>query len=85
MQRVLVVDCPEDLQIARVQARSGLAAEEITRIMAAQASRAERLPVADDVIDNTSTLMELERQVAVLDRKYREFAANPGGFQSYSG
>lgn len=85
MQRVLVVDCPEALQIARVQARSGLSAEEVKRIMAAQTSRAERLAAADDVIDNAGTLAELDEQVARLDRKYRELAANPGGFQPYSG
>jgi dephospho-CoA kinase len=85
MQRVLVVDCPEALQIARVQARSGLSAEEVKRIMATQASRAERLAVADDVIDNTGTLAELAEQVALLDCKYRELAANPGGFLPYSG
>ncbi|HEY6896671.1 MAG TPA: dephospho-CoA kinase [Rhodocyclaceae bacterium] len=85
MQRVLVVDCPEDLQIARVQARSGLPAEEVARIMAAQATRAERLAAADDVIDNSGTLAELAGQVAALDRKYRDLAANPGGFPPYSG
>lgn len=50
--RILVVDCPESLQVSRVMARSGLAATEVEAIMAAQASRAQRLAAADDVIPN---------------------------------
>lgn len=71
VDRVLVVDCPEATQVARVMARSGLAAAEVRAIMAAQAPRAERLARADDVIDNGGTVQELERQVAELDRRYR--------------
>lgn len=52
LDRILVVDCPESVQVTRVMARSDLSAEEVRGIMAAQASRAERLAVADDVIDN---------------------------------
>jgi hypothetical protein len=54
--RICVVDCPEALQIERVRARSGLADEQIRAIMAAQASRAQRLAAADDVIDNAGTI-----------------------------
>lgn len=71
VDRVLVVDCPEATQVARVMARSGLAAAEVRAIMAAQAPRAERLARADDVIDNGGTVQALERQVAKLDRRYR--------------
>jgi dephospho-CoA kinase len=71
VDRVLVVDCPEATQVARVMARSGLAAAEVRAIMAAQAPRAERLARADDVIDNGGTVQALERQVAELDRRYR--------------
>ena len=69
-QRIVVVDCPESLQISRVMARSGLSEAEVRAIMAAQASRAERLAVADDVLDNDGDLHHLETQVADLHRKY---------------
>jgi len=53
VSRVLVVDCPEQEQIRRVQLRSGLAADEVRRIMATQLPRGERLAGADDVLDNS--------------------------------
>ncbi|HJU22963.1 MAG TPA: dephospho-CoA kinase [Casimicrobiaceae bacterium] len=78
VSRVLVVDCPEHEQIRRVQLRSGLAADEVRRIMATQLPRAERLAQADDVIDNSGPLGALEPQVARLDRRYRDLAARAG-------
>jgi dephospho-CoA kinase len=69
-QRVLVVDCPEEQQVARVTSRSGLAAEEVRAIMATQASRAERLAQADDVIDNSGPIERLDPQVERLHRSY---------------
>jgi dephospho-CoA kinase len=72
--RVLVVDCPESEQIARVRRRSGLADEEIGRIIAAQASRRERLAAADDVIDNSGTLDALHKQVRELHAGYLQRA-----------
>jgi dephospho-CoA kinase len=74
LNRVLVVDCPEDLQIARVMARSGLTRDEVTAILAAQAGRAERLAVADDVIVNTAPPEALRTQVATLHRRYLAFS-----------
>lgn len=68
--RILVVDAPEDSQVARVRSRSGLAEAEVRAIMAAQASREERLAVADDVIENTSSLEHLRKQVAALHERY---------------
>jgi dephospho-CoA kinase len=73
--RVLVVDCPEQEQIRRVQARSGLDPDEVRRIMATQIPRAERLAQADDVIDNAGPREALVPQVARLDRRYRGLAA----------
>ena len=73
--RVLVVDCPEQEQIRRVQLRSGLAADEVRRIMATQLPRSERLAQADDVIDNSGPRSALEPQVERLDRRYRDLAA----------
>ena len=76
VDRVLVVDCPEATQIARVRARSGLSGDEALAIVQSQASRAERLAAADDVIDNGGTLEDLRRQVAALHAKYAAMAQN---------
>ena len=73
--RVLVVDCPEDEQVRRVMARSGLTAAEVRAIMATQLARSERLARADDVIDNSGPREALAAQVARLDAAYRERAA----------
>ncbi|MBI4989524.1 MAG: dephospho-CoA kinase [Rhodocyclales bacterium] len=75
VQRVAVVDCPEDIQVARVMSRSGLSAEEARAIMAAQVGREQRLAAADDVIDNGGELAGLRRQVDALHRHYLEMAA----------
>lgn len=75
LNRVLVVDCPEAVQIARVMARSGLAHGEIKAILAAQAGRAERLAVADDIIVNTASLEALRAEVATLHQRYLALAA----------
>ncbi|MFZ3042325.1 MAG: dephospho-CoA kinase [Thiobacillus sp.] len=75
LNRVLVVDCPEAVQIARVMARSGLARGEIKAILAAQAGRAERLAVADDIIVNTASLEALRAEVAALHQRYLALAA----------
>ncbi|MDZ7585326.1 MAG: dephospho-CoA kinase [Thiobacillus sp.] len=77
LNRVLVVDCPEDVQIARVKARNGLAHDEIKAILAAQAGRAERLAVADDIIVNTATPEVLRVEVAALHQRYLALAAAP--------
>ena len=73
--RVVVVDCPEAVQVARVQARSGLDAPQVEAIMAAQIPRAERLAAADDVIDNSRDLPYLFAQVDALHRRYIALAA----------
>ncbi len=75
LNRVLVVDCPESLQIARVQARDGLDPAEVSAILAAQASRAERLAEADDVIVNATSPAALRDAVAALHRRYLTFAS----------
>ncbi|NBX95617.1 MAG: dephospho-CoA kinase, partial [Betaproteobacteria bacterium] len=67
VDRVLVVDCLESTQVARVMARSGLQAADIRRIIDSQASRAQRRAVADAVIFNEGlSLQELEQAVAAL-------------------
>jgi dephospho-CoA kinase len=75
VDRICVVDCPDEIRIARVMARSGLVRADVLAIMAAQASRATRLAAADDVIDNAGSLAELAVQVAVLHELYLKKAA----------
>jgi dephospho-CoA kinase len=72
--RVLVVDCPEALQIERVIRRSGLAADAVRRIMATQASRGDRLARADEVLVNDGDLAALDAAVEALHRRYLELA-----------
>lgn len=74
VDRICVVDCPEETQIARVMARSGMARAEVEAIMAAQASRAARLAAADDVVDNAGERAALVAQVDALHAKYRNLA-----------
>jgi dephospho-CoA kinase len=74
VDRVLVVDCPEDVQVARVMARSGLSAEQVRAIMAAQVSREARLAHADDVIDNGGPREAIAPQVARLHARYCRIA-----------
>jgi dephospho-CoA kinase len=73
-ERILVVDVPEDVQIARVMARDGVDAEHARQILASQASRARRLAVADDVITNAGSLAELDATVAMLHQQYLALA-----------
>ncbi len=73
--RVLVVDCPEDLQVARVRARSGLPEGEIRCIIATQVQRQKRLAAADDVIDNSGTFAALQQQLRRLHETYLKLAA----------
>jgi dephospho-CoA kinase len=78
VQRVLVVDCPESLQIERVRARSGLAAEQVAAIIKSQVSREKRLAAADDVIDNSGPIDALQQAVRQLHEKYLRLAAAAG-------
>jgi len=68
--RVLVVDCPESLQWARLRARDGLTEAEARAMIEAQASRAVRLAAADDLIVNDREPAALGPQVAALHRQY---------------
>ena len=75
VDRVLVVDCPEDEQVRRVMARSGLTEAEVRAIMATQLPRSARLARADDTLDNAGPESAIVPQVAALDRRYRALAA----------
>lgn len=71
VDQVLVVDCPPELQISRVMARSGLNRAEIENIMASQARRDQRLRVADAVIFNSAlSLAELAVQVRQISHRF---------------
>jgi dephospho-CoA kinase len=76
VRRVLVVDCDEDTQVARVVGRSRLTEAEVRAIIAQQTTRAERLRLADDVISNDAGLDSLAGQVAVLHERYLDSANN---------
>lgn len=76
--RVLVVDCDEATQIQRVMQRNGLAKAQVQAIMAAQASRAERLAAADDVIDNAGEPALLAPLVKQLHEKYCNLQTQKG-------
>jgi dephospho-CoA kinase len=73
--RVLAIDCPEEVQIARVMARSGLPESQVRAIMAAQVTRAERRAAADDIILNDDGLELLTPQVERLHAFYLAEAA----------
>ncbi len=73
-QRVLVVDVPVEVQIARTVARDDNSEEQVRAIIASQASREQRLAAADDVISNDQGLEYLDEQVQALHRKYLALA-----------
>ncbi len=75
VDRVLLIDVPIDVQIARVQQRDHINAAAINRMLASQSSRAARLAVADDVILNTGTSAELGQAVQRLHAGYVQQAA----------
>lgn len=73
--RIVVVDCPESLQIERVMARNGMSVDEVKAIMAAQATRQQRLAVANDVVVNDADQAKLHAQVGALHRMYLMLSA----------
>ena len=72
--RVLAIDCPEALQVARVMARNNLSEEQVRAIMATQITRAERLAAADDVITNDGGIDALRPQITRLHAEYFTFS-----------
>ena len=74
VSRVLVIDCPEELQVQRVMARSNLPEAQVKAIMAAQATREQRLAAADDVVLNDDGLDLLAPQVERLHAFYMDNA-----------
>lgn len=78
VQRVAVVDCPEEVQLARVKSRSKLPEDEIRKIIASQVPRTQRKAAADDVIDNSGALGALHKRVQELHHAYLELARAAG-------
>lgn len=72
--RVLVVDVDRETQIRRTAARDGISREQAEHILAAQATREQRLAVADDIIDNGGSPDSVAARVAQLDQYYRQLA-----------
>jgi dephospho-CoA kinase len=77
VDRVLVVDCDEELQMRRLRDRDGSTPEQVQAILRAQAPRAARLKAADDVIHNDTDMSAVRAQVAALHARYLELAARP--------
>jgi len=77
VDRVLVVDCEEQLQLKRLRAREGSTLEQARAILNAQVPRAARLKAADDVIHNDTDMNAMREQVAALHARYLDLAQQP--------
>ncbi|PPC94028.1 MAG: dephospho-CoA kinase [Methylotenera sp.] len=69
LQKIIVVDCDEQLQIKRAMQRSQLTADQVKKIMASQVSRSTRLKMADEIIENNGTLGELAERITQIHEK----------------
>ncbi len=78
LNRILVVDCSEETQVARLLQRDSESIEQARKILAAQSSREQRLAIADDIVLNDADLSELRAQVAELHQRYLHYARVPG-------
>lgn len=78
VDRVLLVDVPEELQIERLMLRDGVPREQARASLDAQATRADRLAMADDVIRNTGRVEDLDAHVAQLHETYVTLASKSG-------
>jgi dephospho-CoA kinase len=74
--RVLVIDCDIDTQVARTTARDNQKTSEVMNVINKQASREDRLSIADDIILNSSSLEFLHEQVLFVHNKYMEIIKN---------
>ena len=79
VDRVLVIDCDEALQLRRLSDRDGTTTEQARAILNAQAPRSTRLKAANDVIKNDAGMNAVRDQVAALHERYLEFAGRPRG------
>ena len=74
VQRILVIDCDQETQIARVMQRNKFERYQVLRILATQVSREERLEHADDIINSMADLSQVHSEVEILHKKYLNFA-----------
>jgi dephospho-CoA kinase len=74
IDHLVVVDCPEEMQISRVMQRSNLTRPEVVRILNAQVSREERLSHADTILQNNGNFEELSNQVHLFHQKILDSA-----------
>ncbi len=77
VDRVLLIDCDEGLQIRRLSTRDGSTPRQAQAILDAQATRATRLKAANDVISNDADMSAVQAQVVALHTRYLELAAQP--------
>ena len=77
VDRVLIVDCPEPLQLARLMSRDGESGSHARALLATQASRTQRLAAGDDILINTGDLDELAAGVAQLHQLYLDIVSQP--------
>lgn len=77
VDRVLVVDCDEALQISRLRSRDGSTLQQVRAILDAQVSRSTRLKAANDVITNEADMSAVQSQVGALHARYLALAARP--------
>ena len=68
--KVIVVDCDEEKQIERASSRDGKLNQDIVNIIKNQASREERLSIADEIIDNNRSIDDLKNQVIKIHQKF---------------
>ena len=74
VHRVLVIDVPVEVQLARLMQRDRMSAEQCQAMLAAQTSRARRLEAADDVVDNATDIVALTHQLESVHARYLELA-----------
>ena len=74
--RILLIDCDEELQIKRASARDNQNELQIKSVMASQASRTQRISISDDIIINSMSLEHLESEVIKVHNKYMELLNN---------
>jgi dephospho-CoA kinase len=74
VDRILVVDVPESVQLSRAMLRDNATKDEVTRIMHSQLPRGKRLAAADDIVENTGDPLQLQEQLLRLTQRYEELA-----------
>jgi dephospho-CoA kinase len=75
VERIVVVDCPEEQQLERLCRRDGVSQQDARAMLQAQTDRQTRLARADDVVDNSGSLASTRAQVETLHARYLEIAA----------